>query len=131
MEIEQIYQKFPTFDECSMFLEKVRWKGKPICPYCGSKRATPIHNEHRYHCNRCHTSFSVTTGTLFHRTHLPLQKWFLAIKLLIGERQNLSARRLSKALEVDKNTAWLVITRIDRAMRKAEQRDFLQAIVNS
>ncbi len=101
MEIDQIYQKFPTDHECILYLEEVRWKGKPICPYCGSIRSTSIHKEWRYHCNKCHTSFSVTTGTVFHRTHLPLQKWFLAISLLLGE-----------------------------AITEAKQRSFLQPLVN-
>ena len=130
MEIDQVYQKFPTIDECISYLEEVRWKGKPVCPYCNSKRSTPILKEHRYHCHGCNTSYSVTTRTIFHRTHLPLQKWFFAIGLLLGERQPISARELSKILKVNKDTAWLITARLDKALTEAKQRDFLQALVN-
>jgi transposase-like protein len=131
LKTDQIYSKFPTVDECIIYLEEVRWKGKPICPYCNSRRFTPIYKERRYHCHRCNTSFSVTTRTVFHRTHLPLQKWFLAISLLLGERRPISARQLSKALKVNKNTAWLITSRIDRALSEAKQRDLLQALLKA
>jgi transposase-like protein len=131
LEINQVYSKFPTVGECISYLEEVRWKGKPICPYCNSTRFTPLNQERRYHCHRCNTSFSVTTRTVFHRTHLPLQKWFLAISLLLGERRPLSARQLSRALKVNKNTAWLITSRIDRALNEAKQRDLLQALLKA
>lgn len=129
MLIEQVYEIFPTNDECLTYLEKVRWKGRPICPYCHSARSTPNLKERRYHCHGCNTSYSVTTRTVFHRTHLPLQKWFLAINLIFGERQTISSRKLSQALKVNKNTAWLIITRIDKAVTEAKQRDLLHALV--
>lgn len=131
LEIDQVYSKFPTISECILYLEEVRWKGKPNCPYCYSTRFTPINKEHRYHCHRCNTSYSVTTRTVFHRTHLPLQKWFLAISLLLGERRSISTRQLSKALKVNKNTAWLITSRIDKALNEAKQRDLLQALLKA
>ncbi len=130
MEIDQVYQKFPTKDECLSHLEKLLWRGKPTCPYCNSMRATPLQKEHRYHCHSCNTSYSVTTRTVFHRTHLPLQKWFLAISLLLGERRPISTRKLSEALNVNRNTAWLITSRIDRALIEAKQRALLRALVN-
>jgi transposase-like protein len=129
MVIEQVYEIFPTNDECLTYLEKVRWKGRPICPYCHSTRSTPIPKERRYHCHGCNTSYSVTTRTVFHRTHLPLQKWFLAINLILGERQTISSRMLSKVLKVNRNTAWLIVTCIDKAITEAKQRDLLHALV--
>ncbi|WP_318781265.1 transposase [Amazonocrinis nigriterrae] len=56
-------------EECLILLEQIRWNGKPKCPYCGSNNATRYKNEHRYHCNECFTSYSVTVGTLFHKTY--------------------------------------------------------------
>jgi transposase-like protein len=130
MEIDQVYQSFPTIEDCKLYLEKIRWKGKPACPYCRSIKVTPLYKERRYHCNKCNSSFSVTTRTAFHRTHLPLQKWFLAIHLIVGERRIISARDLSKILKVNKNTAWLILSRIDRALTEGQQREFLQAVAN-
>jgi transposase-like protein len=94
MNIVQVYEKFPTEEDCILHLEEVRWHGKPVCPYCGSNRTTE--NEHRHHCNNCNTSFSVTVNTIFHHTHLPLQKWFLAISLVLNAKKGLSARQLAR-----------------------------------
>ncbi|MFO8101217.1 MAG: IS1595 family transposase, partial [Dehalococcoidia bacterium] len=129
MNIISIYNKFPTDYDCLEHLEKVRWQGTPICPYCKSDKTTPAPKEHRHHCNNCNTTFSVTVGTIFHHTHLPLQKWFLAISLVLNAKKGISARQLARDLEVNKNTAWLLAMRIRKAMYEHEQRDLLQGIV--
>ncbi len=104
MNIIQIFQQFPTQEDCIAHLEQARWGATPTCPYCHSARTT--RNEHRHYCYNCKTSFSVTVGTIFHRTHLPLQKWFLAISLMLNAKKGLSALQLSRDIEVNKNTAW-------------------------
>ena len=75
MNIVEIFEQFPTQESCIKHLESARWgDGKAACPYCASRHTTP--NQHRHYCYTCKTSFSVTVGTIFHHTHLPLQKWF-------------------------------------------------------
>jgi transposase-like protein len=125
MNIVQIYKQFPTEEDCICHIEQVRWHGTPICPYCGSDRVSA--NEHRHHCNGCNTSFSVTVKTIFHHTHLPLQKWFLALSLVLNAKKGLSARQLARDLEVNKNTAWFMGMRIRNAM--FEQGELLRGIV--
>lgn len=125
MNIVTIYEKFPTNEDCLCHLEKVRWQGKPICPYCQSDRVSP--NENRFHCNNCNTSFSVTVNTIFHHTHLPLQKWFLAISLILNAKKGISARQLGRDLKVNRNTAWFMGMRIRNAM--FEQGELLRGIV--
>src|SRR5271155_5779488 len=100
MNIIEIYKKFPTEKDCIAHLEIVRWKGKPICPYCKSDRVTPAPKESRHHCNACNTAFSVTVGTIFHHTHLDLQKWFLAISLILNAKKGISSRQLARDLQV-------------------------------
>lgn len=100
------------------YLEQIRWEGKPCCPYCGSTRASSYKNEHRYRCNACCTSYSVTVGTLFHKTHIELQKWFQAIHLVVNTSSNISVRKLAKDLGVNKNTASYMLTRIYKAMNE-------------
>lgn len=129
MNIVSIYRQFPTEDTCIDHLEHVRWHGTPTCPYCKSTSATPTPKEHRYHCNNCNTAFSVTVRTIFHHTHLPLQKWFLAISLILNAKKGISARQLGRDLEVNKNTAWYLAMRIRKAMVESEQRELLQGIV--
>ncbi len=104
MDIVEIFERFPTQEDCIAHMEHSRWGNKPVCPYCGSLNTAPC--EHRHRCYDCITSFSVTVGTIFHHTHLPLQKWFLAIMLMLNDKKGLSALQLSRDLNVNKNTAW-------------------------
>jgi len=126
MNIVIIYEKFSAEADCIAHLERVRWHGKPVCPYCKSDRTTPIKSEQRHHCNSCNTTFSVTVDTVFHHTHLPLQKWFLAISLVLNAKKGISARQLARDLEVNKNTAWYMGMRIRNAM--FEQGELLRGI---
>ena len=131
MNLVEIFERFPTQESCFEFLEHVRWGGKPKCVYCGSERATPVPSENRHHCNNCYSSFSVTVGTIFHHTHLPLQKWFLAISLVLNAKKGVSARQLARDLKVNKDTAWRIAMKIRDAMDESEQRNLLTGIVEA
>jgi transposase-like protein len=132
MNIADVYKRFPDKADCLAYLEELRWRKRPVCPYCGSGNSTPIHAEHRYHCNGCNVSYSVTVKTLFHQTHLPLQKWFLAVILLLRDKKRLAVRDLAESLQVNKNTAWYVSSRIRRAMVSSpEERSLLQEILRN
>lgn len=129
MNIIQVYKQFPTDESCIAHLEAVRWQGKPKCPYCNSLRVTKTLKGERYHCNACNTSFSVTVRTIFHKTKIDFQKWFLAISLVLNAKKGVSARQLARDIEVNKNTAWLMLMRIRKAVR--EQGDLLEGIVEA
>lgn len=129
MNIIKIYKTFPTQESCLEYLEQVRWKGQPTCPYCKSTNSTSAPKEQRHHCNNCNTSFSVTVGTIFHKTHLDFQKWFLAISLILNAKKGISARQLARDLEVNKNTAWYMAMRIRRAMNERWHRELLHGII--
>lgn len=126
MDIPEIYKKFPNETDCIEYLEKIRWGHIPVCPYCNSKNSTPLNGENRHHCNTCNTSFSVTVKTILHRSHLPLQKWFLAICLLLNAKKGISARQLAREIRVNKDTAWSIGMKIRRSM--LNHRDWLLAI---
>jgi transposase-like protein len=128
MNIISIYKKFPTQQSCLIHLEKVRWPSGPICPYCGSKRSSKLDPD-RYHCNACNTSYRVTVGTIFHKTRAPLQKWFLAISIILNAKKGLSARQLGRDLEMHKDTAWYMAMRIRKAF--AEHGTMLRGIVEA
>jgi len=129
MDIMDVFEKFPTQKDCLKYLEQVRWQGKPMCPYCGSTKHTPAKQERRYHCNNCNTTYSVTVGTIFHKTHLPIQKWFLAVTMILSAKKGIAARQLARHLQVNRNTAWRISMQIREAMRQKEQRDMLTGIV--
>jgi len=94
MNIIEVFKRFPDQESCIAHLEAARWRGQPTCPYCGSTK-TAVRTDkdlpYRHRCRECNTSFSVTIGTIFHRTRLPLQKWFLAIMLMLNAKKGLSA----------------------------------------
>ena len=132
MNIIQIFERFPTQEACIEHLEKARWDGEPHCPYCGSiktVKGTDKRRPHRHYCYDCKTGFSVTVGTIFHHTHLPLQKWFLAVTLMLNAKKGLSALQLSRDLQVNKNTAWRITMKIREAMTQAAHRDLLTGVV--
>lgn len=125
MDIVTIFETFPTNDDCIAHIERVRWETTPVCPYCNSPNQTPMPKEKRYHCNNCNTSFSVTVGTIFHHSRLPLQKWFLAIFTVLNTKNDLSARQLGRYINVNKNTAWRMLTKIRQVMLQHGQRELL------
>jgi transposase-like protein len=116
-----------TQEESIALLEKIRWNGQPRCPYCGSIKATVYKTNHRYHCNSCFTAYSVTVGTLFHKTHVDLDKWFRAIKLIVKKSPNISSRDLAKEIGVNKNTANIMISKVSKAM--IDELDLLEQIL--
>lgn len=117
--IVEVYRRWPMRDDCIAHLEKVRWGGKPLCPYCGAERISR-HREalrdDRWQCQRCERSFSVTVGTIFHRTHVDLQKWFLLISLMLSAKKGLSAMQAARDLEMRHATVWSMMHRVRKAM---------------
>jgi len=131
MNIIAIFKKFPTQKSCIQHLEETRWGNKPTCPYCVSQNVKAIISEgrERFHCNACNNSFRVTVQTIFHNTKLPLQKWFLAISLILNAKKGISALQLSRDIEVNKNTAWRIAMQIRKAMTQSDHRNLLTGIV--
>lgn len=116
MNLVEIFKKFPTQKDCIEYLEKIKWQGTPTCPYCKSTKSHSTPAELRHFCHTCKTSYRVTIGTIFHDTRLPLQKWFLAIALILNAKKGISSRQLARDIEVHKNTAWSMQMRIRKAM---------------
>ena len=89
MNIIELIKKFPNQETCLKHLEKVRWGNKPICVYCNSDKVCKHteKNKERFQCWNCKKSFSVTVGTIFHRTHIELQKWFLVMLLMLNAKK--------------------------------------------
>ncbi len=107
-----------TQDECLALLEQLRWQGIPKCPYCESCHSISMKRESRYHCGTCFTSYSVTVGTLFHKTHIELPKWFQAICIVMNDSKSVSVRKLAARIDVNKNTAAYMLTRIHDSFQK-------------
>ncbi len=107
------FKKFPDEKSCIHLLEKIIWNDSPICPYCKSDNYTRLKNGFRYHCNTCNTSFSVTVNTVFHKTKIPLQKWFYIIYLKEKGELIVSVRVLGEEIKVTKDTANRIVTKVN------------------
>jgi transposase-like protein len=105
-------------------LEATRWPHGPICPHCGSvNEATGLKGKaHRpgvYQCNACREQFTVTVGTVFERSKVPLNKWLLATYLISSSKKGISAHQIGRTLGVTYKTAWFMMHRIREAMAPA------------
>jgi transposase-like protein len=102
-------------------LEALQWPDGPVCPHCGViGEATALKGDSTrpgvWKCRACEKPFSVTVGTVFERSHVPLTKWLLATELLTSSKKGISAHQLHRMLGVTYKTAWFMAHRIREAM---------------
>jgi len=104
---------------CRRYLEGLRWPDGITCPDCKSRSIIPIRSRPRFYCRDCRHFFSLTSGTVFHNSHLPIWKWFLTIELLLASERGLPANELRNVLGVSYKTAWFAEHRIRAALCEA------------
>jgi transposase-like protein len=105
-----------TENACRLYLESLRWPEGVSCPRCEGRSITDIPARRRFYCRRCRHFFSLTSGTAFHNSHLPLWKWFLAIELVLSTDGGIPANELMTVLGGSYKTAWFVEHRIRAAL---------------
>lgn len=105
-------------------LEALLWPNGPTCPHCGNadaKRITKLQGKSTrpgvYKCKECRKPFSVTVGTVFERSHIPLNQWVYAVSLLASSKKGISSHQIHRTLGVTYKTAWFMTHRIREAMR--------------
>lgn len=117
---------FHDAEAARAFLEATRWPNGPVCPHCGVEGdATKLEPKGKktkarpgtYQCNSCRQQFTVTVGTLFERSKIPLHKWLYASWLLCSSKKGISSHQLHRMLGVTYKTAWFMTHRIREAMR--------------
>ena len=116
----KLIEQFGSEDKCRQYLEQLRWPGAISCLKCKSEKIYPILGRNQYVCDSCSYQFSVTVDTIFHDTHLPLWKWFLATYLLCESRKGMSANQIKRTLGISYKTAWYLCHRIRAAMKEIE-----------
>ena len=109
-------EKFSSADKCMAHLAKLRWPNGFQCPQCGHDHGYCWKQHDRYECASCHRQTSVTSGTLFHATKLPLTKWFWAIYWMGTDKGGISALRLSKLIGVTWRSAYRILSKLRTAM---------------
>jgi transposase-like protein len=142
-----VTKQFGTPEACNDFLESMRWPDGVTCLGCESKKVTkyvkragtrkridangeevikPVPARILYVCLDCGEQFSVTEGTIFNDTHLPLEKWYMAVALMVNAKKGVSAMQLKRDLGTAYKTAWHLGHRIRKAMGLIEAADETQ-----
>ncbi len=120
-----------TEAEAYEFVEKLRWKGHPVCPHCGSDRVfflTPkgegrktrtgkVSERRVWKCGACRKQFSALTGTIFHGTKVELRIWLMVLVEMCANKNGMAAREIEHKYGVSPKTAWFMAHRIREAMR--------------
>lgn len=106
-------------DKCRTYLERLKWPDGIKCPRCGStKVGRTVKGGHKFDCNICRYQFTTTAGSIFHDSHLPPWKWFLAVYLMVEAKKGISANQLKRSLAISYKTAWYLCHRIRKAIEE-------------
>ena len=130
----ELIKRFPDGESARLFLEEKRWNGSPHCPRCACSE-----NQYKqkrkgkagyYLCYHCKLVYTVRTGTIFERSHVPLNKWLYVVYLVVTARKGISSLQLSKEIGVTQSTAWFMLQRIRKACENNDD-CFLKGIVEA
>jgi transposase-like protein len=136
----ELAQHFSNEDAAREYIEKLRWPDGPVCPHCGeinnAFRLAPKESKKGKHvrpgvwkCAGCRQQFTVTVGTIFEDSHIPLSKWLLAYHLLCASKKGMSAHQLHRMLKVTYRSAWFMAHRIRYTMTQEPLSSKLDGII--
>jgi transposase-like protein len=111
----QLFELFPDQESARVYLEARLWPNGCRCPVCGLGDRITARKDGYYRCNQCKEDFTVRTGTIFERSHVPLHKWVHAMYLLVTARKGISSPQLSKEIGITQKSAWFVLHRLREA----------------
>jgi transposase-like protein len=111
----QLFEMFPDAESARLYLESRLWENGAICPTCKSGARITTRKGGFYRCNACKLDFTVRTGTIFERSHVPLHKWLYAMYLLVTARKGISSMQLAKEIGITQKSAWFVLQRLREA----------------
>lgn len=128
MSLVAFQEHFGTEQQCRDYLVEKRWPTGFVCPKCGATAHCKLSNG-MIQCGTCRHQTSVTAGTIMHRTHVPLTKWFLALYFTSQDKRGISAVQLKSTIGVSYKTAWYLLARIREAMGQRDDTHQLKGIV--
>src|SRR5215472_7652315 len=115
--LRQFQANFATEEACQQYLTACRWPDGFICPRCGHVRAYELVSQRWRQCAKCRYQVSLTSGTILHRTKIPLPEWFWAAYLMTTDKRGVSALLLQRQLGLSRyETAWMMLHKLRRAM---------------
>jgi transposase-like protein len=117
-----LVDRYSTDEHCREALTQLRFPDGVKCLKCKSENVAPVSDRKVWVCYSCKYQFSVTVGTIFHDSHLPLTKWFLVTYLITESRKGISANQIKRMLGISYKTAWYLCHRIRKAMAEADHK---------
>ena len=111
----QLFELFPDSESAREYLESRLWPSGVKCPLCAADQCVIARANGYYRCNPCNEIFTVRTGTIFERSHVPLHKWLYAMYLLVTARKGISSLQLAKEIGITQKSAWFVLGRLREA----------------
>ncbi|MCY4071948.1 MAG: IS1595 family transposase [Chloroflexi bacterium] len=110
--IVRVLEIIPDERTAIELVESRRWPAGIVCPYCESERTTRQRSYQYHQCKDCRRKFTCRTNTIFERSHIPMQKWLLAIFLLEKYERGISSTQLAKVLGITQKSAWFMLVRL-------------------
>jgi transposase-like protein len=121
----QLFDLFPDQQAARKYLEGRLWPSGATCPECKTRERITNRKGHFHRCNGCKLDFTIRTGTIFERSHVPLHKWLYAMYLLVTARKGISSMQLAKEIGITQKSAWFVLHRLREACGgKSSGREF-------
>ncbi len=120
LSLPRFLKQYGTEMQCHSALFHWRWPSGFVCPHCGHTGHCEISGRSVYQCHRCHRQTSVTSGTIFEYTKLPLTTWFLGIYLLTQPKNGISALELKRQLGIGYNAAWRLKHKLLQVMKERD-----------
>ena len=117
----QLFDLFPDQESARRYLEGRLWQNGVTCPTCKAGDRITTRKDGFYRCNACQLDFTVRTGTIFERSHVPLHKWLYAMYLLVTARKGSSSMQLAKEIGITQKSAWFVLHRLREACGKDKE----------
>jgi transposase-like protein len=111
----QLFALIPDAETARLYLESRLWPSGVVCPTCSGKERITVRKGGFYRCNACKLDFTVRTGTIFERSHVPLHKWVYAMYLVVTARKGISSMQLAKEIGITQKSAWFVLQRLREA----------------
>jgi transposase-like protein len=117
----KVMKQFPDEKTARIYLEERRWNGHIFCPFCHSDKIQTRPVDGLYRCLTCKDEFTVRTGTIMERSHIPLDKWVFAMYLIVTARKGVSSLQLSKELGITQKSAWFMLQRLREACGRGHE----------
>lgn len=127
--LDDLTKTFNTELKAIKYFEKLRWNGERACPHCGSAKSYVLKGHGKYKCADCRKLFSITTGTYFESTKIPLRKWLIAMFLCVNHKKGVSSLQLANTLGVTQKTGWFILHRIRAIVSEQVPEMSLNAVV--